>query len=191
MRRTGIRSMVGSPIVVDGGLWGVIMASTTRSQPMPAGTELRIRGFTELVATALSNAQAHTELAASRARVVAAADETRRRIERDLHDGAQQRLVSLALTVRTVEAAVPAGELRSHLAQVVEGLTAVHDDLRTMARGLHPAELLKGGLGSALRTLARRSTVPVELRNGVDRRFPASVEVAVYFVVSEALANAA
>jgi signal transduction histidine kinase len=133
------------------------------------------------------------DLAASRARVVATADETRRRIERDLHDGAQQRLVSLALDLRAAEAAVPAelGDLRDELARVAEGLAAALDDLREMARGIHPAILAEGGLRPALKTLARRSAIPVQLDLQADVRLPEWIEVAAYYVVSEALANAA
>ncbi|MDB5065840.1 MAG: histidine kinase [Chloroflexi bacterium] len=192
-RLLGVRSVVGSPIVVDGRLWGLIAATTTRPEPIPADMEQRISGFTELVATAISNAQARSELTESRARVVAAADQTRRQIERDLHDGAQQRLVALALTLRAAEASVPAelDALRSRLSQVADGLVAVQHELQEMSRGLHPAMLSRGGLRPALRTLARRSPVPVEMDVRVDERLPESVEVAAYYVVSEALANVA
>jgi signal transduction histidine kinase len=135
------------------------------------------------------------ELASSRARIVATADETRRRIERDLHDGAQQRLVSLALELRAAQAAVPeeAGELEAELSRVADGLASVLDDLREIARGIHPAILAEGGLGPALNALARRSAVPVEvdLRTAPHARLPQQVEVAAYYVVAEALTNAA
>jgi signal transduction histidine kinase len=149
--------------------------------------------FTELVATAIANTESRAELAASRARIVATADATRRRIERDLHVGAQQQLVSLALEVRAVQAAVPPelGELRAELSGVVERLTSVMDGLREIARGIHPAVLSEGGLGPALKTLARRSPIPVELDVRAEGRLPEPVEVAAYYVVSEALTNAA
>jgi signal transduction histidine kinase len=132
------------------------------------------------------------ELAASRARVVAAADETRRQIERDLHDGAQQRLVSLALALRAAQASVPpGGELDAQLANVAEGLARAVDELREMARGIHPAILSEGGLGPALRALARRSPIPVELDVRSEGRLPEGIEVAAYYVVAEALTNAA
>jgi signal transduction histidine kinase len=135
------------------------------------------------------------ELAASRARVVATADDTRRRIERDLHDGAQQRLVSLALGLRAAQASVPPelGTLEAELSRVAEGLASVLDDLREIARGIHPAILAEGGIGPALKTLARRSPIPVELEVHPESqtRLPESVEVATYFVVAEALTNAA
>jgi signal transduction histidine kinase len=127
------------------------------------------------------------------ARVVATADETRRRIERDLHDGAQQRLVSLALVMRAAEPMVPEElpELRAHLAEVAEGLTSVLQELQEMSRGIYPSFLSEGGLGPALQTLTRRSFVPVELDIHADERLPECMEVAAYYVASEALANAA
>jgi signal transduction histidine kinase len=133
------------------------------------------------------------ELTASRARVVAAADASRRRIERDLHDGAQQRLVSLALELREAEATVPPDQhdLKTRLADSAKGLTGVLEELQEIARGIHPAILSEGGLGPALKTLARRSAIPVELDLRADRRLPERVEVAIYYVASEALTNAA
>jgi signal transduction histidine kinase len=165
----------------------------SRRDPVPPDTERRLADFTELVATAIANAQAQADLKASRARIVASADQTRRRIERDLHDGAQQRLVSLVLQLRAARAAIPAelGELAADLEQVTAGLVGALEELREFARGIHPAVLSEGGLGPALRTLARRSAVPVELQLRAAGRLPEPVEVAAYFVVSEALANAA
>jgi signal transduction histidine kinase len=192
-REHGIRSSVGSPIVVEGRLWGAIIAFAGRSAPDPADTEERLRAFTELVAMAIANTESRAQVAASRARVVAAADETRRRIERDLHDGTQQRLISLALELRAAEAGVPP-EQRSQTEQwsrTAQGLTEVIQDLREISRGLHPAILERGGLGPAVRAIARRSGVPVELNMAVQGRLPQRVEVAAYYVVSEALANAA
>jgi signal transduction histidine kinase len=189
----GIRSGVGAPIVVEGRLWGVVVAATTRPDELPAGSENRISGFTELVATAIANAEAQAALTASRARIVASADETRRRIERDLHDGAQQRLVTLALRLRAAQAAVPPEleELQAELDSVATGLTNALDELREFARGIHPAILAERGLASALEALARRSTVPVDLHAHADTRLPEPVEGAAYFIVSEALTNAA
>jgi signal transduction histidine kinase len=192
-RTVGIRSSVGCPIVVGGRLWGVIAASTKREEPFPPDTEAQIGRFTELVATAVANAEAHAELTASRARIVATADETRRRIERDLHDGAQQRLVSLALRLRTVAAVVPPelGEVHQELASAGTELDEILGDLRELSRGIHPAILSEGGLGPALRTLARRSAVPVELQMATEGRLPERVEVTAYYVVAEALTNVA
>ncbi|MEA2590267.1 MAG: hypothetical protein QOD62_98, partial [Actinomycetota bacterium] len=190
----GIGSSVGSPIVVAGRLWGALFVHSKQThQPLPRDTESRLTGFTELVATAIANAESRAELKASRARIVAAADETRRRLERDLHDGIQQRLVSLQLELRAVQAAVPPelGELERDLSRVAEGLASVFDELREISRGIHPAILSEGGLGPALRSLRRRSAVPVELDLQAEVRLPERVEVAAYYVVSEALTNAA
>jgi signal transduction histidine kinase len=192
-RELGVRSAVGTPIVVDGRLWGVMAAGSGLNRTMPVDTEARLANFTELLATAIANAEGRAALAASRARIVAAADETRRRIERDLHDGTQQRLVSLMLELRAAQAAVPPqlGELEGELSRVAEGLVGVGEELREISRGIHPAILSERGLGPALRALARRSTVSVELDVRRDRRLPERVEVAAYYVVSEALTNAA
>jgi signal transduction histidine kinase len=191
LREVGVRSMVASPIVVEGRLWGVVNALSTRG-PFPAGTADRTADFTELVATAVGNAESRAELAASRARIVAAADETRRRIERDLHDGTQQRLVSLGLELRLAQGMVPAElpGLETELGAVADQLNGVVEDLREIARGIHPAVLSEGGLGPALRTLARRAAIAVELDVAAMARLPEPVEVAAYYVVSEALTNA-
>jgi signal transduction histidine kinase len=143
--------------------------------------------FTELLATAVGNAESRAELAASRARIVAAADQTRRRIERDLHDGTQQRLVSLGLELRLAQGMVPAdlGELEAAIGKVADELNGVVEDLREIARGIHPAILTEGGLRAALRTLARRAAVPVELEVPALGRLPEPVEVAAYYAVSE------
>ena len=192
VRDFGSNAAVGAPIRVEGRLWGV-MVLDSRSGPLPAGTEERLAGFTELAGTAIANAEARTALAASRARIVATADATRRRIERNLHDGAQQRLVSLALDVRAAEAAAAAGagDLAPELDRVAAGLDDVLADLREIARGLHPAVLADSGLAPALKTLVRRSAVPVHLDIRVGRQLPDPVEIAVYYTVAEALTNAA
>ena len=191
LRELGIRSVVASPIIVEGRLWGVVNA-LTRQGPFPPGTADRLADFTELVATAVGNAESRAELAASRARIVAAADETRRRIERDLHDGTQQRLVSLGLELRLAQGMVPAElpELEAEIGRVADELNGVVEDLREIARGIHPAILSEGGLGPALRTLARRAAIAVELDVAALARLPEPVEVAAYYVVSEALTNA-
>ena len=193
IRQSGIRSAVGAPILVDGALWGVAIVGWSRLEPLPSDTEARVGDFADLVATAIANAQAHAELTASRARIVAAADHARRRIERDLHDGAQQRLVSLGLELRTVEASVPPDllPLKERISDLVTTVAGVSNDLQELSRGIHPAILSKGGLGPAIKVLARRSAVPVELLLGTDRRLPDPVEVAAYYVVAESLANAA
>jgi signal transduction histidine kinase len=169
-------------------------AVSTQVEPLPADTEARLAGFTELVATALANADSQAQLTASRARIVAAADQARRRVERDLHDGAQQRLVSLGLHLRsTVRAAMPPGadKLAAHLDYAAAELGGVLNELREIARGLHPPALAGGGLRPALKALARRSAVPVRLDVGVEGRLPEAIELAAYYVVAEALTNAA
>jgi signal transduction histidine kinase len=182
-----------APIVVDGQEWGVALASSSPAQPFPADTEARLMDFAELVAMAIAKAQARSDLTASRARVVTAADDARRRLERDLHDGAQQRLVSLALKARMTEVSLPAdqGAIKEQLVEIVKGLGDVSDELRAISRGIHPAILSKGGLGPALRSLACRSAVPVKLDVDVEGRLPDRVEVAAYYVVAEALTNTA
>ena len=192
--KLGVDASVASPIVVEGRLWGVLFLHAKQARPpFPRDAESRLTGFTELVATAVANAESRAALAASRARIVTAADEARRRIERDLHDGTQQQLVSLMLDVRTVQAAVPPqlAELEGGLSRIAERVTGVFDQVREISHGIHPAILSERGLEAALRALARRSAVPVELGLRVERRLPDHVEVAAYYAVSEALANAA
>jgi len=192
VREAGYKSAIGSPIVVEGRLWGVISAASTEG-PMPPGSEARLASFTELVATAIANAEGSAELAASRRRIVAASDDARRRIERNLHDGTQQRLVSLGLAVRAAEAnlAPERQDVRDQLSRVALGLADAVEDLQEISRGIHPAILSKGGLGPALQTLAHRSAIPVDLDITTDVRLAEPIEVAAYFVASEALANVA
>jgi signal transduction histidine kinase len=189
----GFRSAVGVPITVAGRLWGVIAVGSARKSSLPADTEARLSAFTELAGTAIANAEANAALAASRVRIVTAADEARRRIERDLHDGAQQRLVTLALQLREIRAAVPpgAGDLARRLDGVATGLDDALEELREIARGIHPAALADGGLRPALKALARRSPVPVDLDIRARQRLPEQVEVSAYYFVAEALTNAA
>ena len=190
--QAGIRSAVDAPIVIEGRLWGGIVVAS-RHHRLPADTEQRLAEFTELVATAIANAEAQSNLMQSRTRIVATADRARRRIERDLHDGAQQRLVTLSLQVRAAQAMVPPDldELRAELHHVAVGLTDALEELRELARGIHPAVLAEGGLLPALRTLAKRSPVPVDLELGAVGRSPQQVEVSAYYIVAEALTNAA
>lgn len=190
--KLGVHCTVAVPIMVGGSLWGAIAAGTSRER-FPDEAEHRMAEFTELVATAIANADSRSQLAASRRRIVTAADQTRRRIERDLHDGTQQRLVSLILSMRAAAADVPAGrdDLRAELSRISAGLADAVTELREISRGIHPAILSQGGLGPALRTLARRSAIPIDLHTPADVRLPEPVEVAVYYVASEALANAA
>ncbi|HEX4103169.1 MAG TPA: GAF domain-containing protein [Pseudonocardiaceae bacterium] len=188
----GLRSAVATPVAVNGRLWGLIAVGSGQG-PLPPDTEQRMTEFTDLVATAIANAQSRAELMASRARIVAASDEGRRRIEHDLHDGAQQRLVALALRLRSAAAASsPRDEIPTEIFDdVAAELLGVIDDLREISRGIHPAILSRAGLRPALRALGRRCAVPVEMQVRVDGRLPESVEVGAYYVVSEMLANAA
>jgi signal transduction histidine kinase len=194
VRELGIRGAVASPIVVEGATWGVIAVLSRKPEPLPADTEVRLAEFSRHAGMAVANAKSRSDLAESRARIVRAGDEARRRFERDLHDGAQQRLVSLGLELRSAEATVPPelGDLQPRLARLGTGVREVLDDLRELSRGLHPAVLSEDGLRPALSSLALRSAVPVSLRLDIGgERFEEPVEVAGYYVASEALANTA
>jgi PAS domain S-box-containing protein len=192
-REAGLYSAVATPIIVEGRLWGVVIAASTREERLADDTEARLDSFTKLAATAIANAESRAELTASRARIVAAADESRRRIERDLHDGAQQRLVSLALELRATQATLPPGldQIQGELSHVAEGLVHTQHELQEISRGLHPSILSDSGVGPAVKALARRSPIPVELDVRVPQRLPEQIEVAAYYVVSEMLTNAA
>jgi PAS domain S-box-containing protein len=193
IREIGIRFAIGAPIYVDGRPWGVMTVTSKGPKPFPAESESRLQNFTELVATAIANAATRAELKASRARIVAAADEARRRIERDLHDGTQQRLVSLRLAVSATQKSIPENrhDLRAELNRIAEGLDEAVAEVQELSRGIHPAILSKGGIDVALKSLARRSTLPVEVVLRIERQLPQAVEVAAYYVVSETLTNVA
>jgi signal transduction histidine kinase len=190
--RWGFRSSVGAPVIIKSRPWGALVVARRRQHVLPADTEARLAAFNELVGTAIANAEASAEVAASRARVIAAADQARRRIERDLHDGAQQRLVSLALQLRQAQAAVPPGlaDLAAELGRAVTAANSALDEVGEIARGVHPAVLTSGGLRPAVRALAHRSPVPTRLQECTDRRLPEYVEVTAYYVIAEALTNA-
>jgi signal transduction histidine kinase len=189
-QKAGFQSVAGAPIVVAGRVWGAIVVVSSAAQ-LPDRSEVRVAEYTELVATAISNATTHAELIASRARIVAASDEARRRVERDLHDGIQQRLIALTLDVQTLrgrgfEEGSPPSE---GLKRLEADLQFVLEQVREISRGLHPALLARRGLRPPLQALARRSPIPVELRVS-GPRLPEPVEVATYYAVSEALTNA-
>jgi signal transduction histidine kinase len=188
--REGLRSAVAMPVHVNGRLWGTVAVGSGQG-PLPPDTERRMTEFTDLVATAIANAQSRAELKASRARIVAASDEARRRIERNLHDGAQQRLVALALRLRSAAASCEHSEIGTEITDVATELVGAIDDLREISRGIHPAIVSERGLRPALRTLGRRSAIPVAMHVRVQGRLPEVVEVGAYYVVSELLANAA
>jgi signal transduction histidine kinase len=191
--RYGLRSTLGVPIFVGGRLWGLMVTAWAGERLDPEVVEPRLSEFTELVATAIANAESRAEVAASRTRVVAASDETRRRIERNLHDGTQQRLISVGLQLRAAEALASPdrAELRTQISDAARDLTAAVEELQEISRGIHPAILSRGGLREALKSLARRSSVPVDLHVAVDGGLPEQLEVASYYLVSEALTNAA
>jgi PAS domain S-box-containing protein len=187
LRNRGVRSEVGAPVVVDGRVWGALIAGTDDLEPLPAGLEQRLSSFAELTATAISNASTQTELIASRTRIVEAADEQRRRVVRDLHDGAQQRLVEAVMTLQLARAR---GEDASLIAAGVEHVRAAIAELRELARGIHPSILTHRGLAAAVEALTHRAPLPVAVQIPNDR-YPPSVESAAYFVVAEALTNVA
>lgn len=185
------RAASATPIIVESNLWGAIVAGSVGDHQLPAETEARLADFTELIAAAIANTEGRAELIASRARIAAAADESRRQIERDLHDGTQQQLVSLILEVRAAHSDAPEGSpLQAQLARVARSLDNVLEELREISRGIHPALLSKAGLNSALKALGRRAAIPVEFDLRFDQRLPLPVEVAAYYVASEALTNA-
>jgi signal transduction histidine kinase len=192
MREEGVRSAVGSPINVEGHLWGLMAAGASEERPLPPDTEERLARFTGLVATAIANSEARAELAASRARIVAATDEERRRVVRDLHDGAQQGLVHTIITLKLACQALE-HEQETAPALVHEALDhaeRANAELRELAHGILPAVLTQGGLRAVVSELASRTPVPVEIDVPVDR-LPAAVEATAYFVVAEALTNVA
>jgi GAF domain-containing protein len=191
MRDRALSSAVGAPIVVEGRLWGVMLLASTE-QPLPADSESHLASFTELVATAIANAEAQRELAASRARIVAATDEERRRVVRDLHDGAQQRLVHTIITLKLVQRASQSEEegVPALLTEALDHALQANVELRELAHGILPAVLTQGGLRAGVDALASRMPVPVEIDVSVGR-LPAAVEATAYFVVAEALTNVA
>jgi signal transduction histidine kinase len=193
LQSAGYRAAVAAPVTVGGRLWGALAAGTRSAEPLPQGVERRLGDFAELVAQALANADAHEQLAASRARIVEAGDAERRRLERNLHDGAQQRLVSVAIDLRVIDAALAKDpqKARELLSAAQEQLAQGLDDLRELARGIHPAVLTDRGLGPALESLAIRAPVPVEITELPEERLAGPVEAAAYYVVAEAITNGA
>jgi PAS domain S-box-containing protein len=189
-RKLQLRGAVGSPIVVNGRVWGAIAAGTTRVEAMPADAESRISEFTELVATAISNVQARSDLAASRARIVAAADDERRRVVRDLHDGAQQRLVHTIITLGLAQRALrgDGANAESLIGEAHEHAKQANSELRELAHGILPSTLTHGGLRAGVDAFLSRLDVAVQLEVTADR-FPAEIEASAYFIVAEALTN--
>jgi signal transduction histidine kinase len=192
VQERGIRSAVGTPILVEGRLWGVLLVASLTEEPLPHDAEPRIREFTELVATAISNIETRSELAASRARVVAAADDERRRVVRDLHDGAQQRLVHTVVTLKLAQRALANGDGSAPelVANALTQADSANAELRELAQGILPAVLTRGGLRAGTDALASRSPVPVVV-DVLGDRLPTEIEATAYFVVAEALTNVA
>jgi signal transduction histidine kinase len=191
VRSFGYRAAVAAPVTVGGRLWGVLAAATTSDDSLPEGLERRLCDFADLVAQALANADAYEKLAASSARLVEVGDAERMRLERNLHDGAQQRLVSVALELKMV-----AAKLESDPRAAREVLTEAQDELarglaelRELAHGIHPAVLTERGLGPALNALLTRAPIRVEITELPEGRLPAHVEAAAYYVVAEAITN--
>ena len=188
VRRLGMRSAVGAPIVVGSRVWGAIVAATHGPDPLPPTTETRVTEFTELVATAIANVAARAEVAQSRARIVAAADAERRRVVRDLHDGAQQRLVHTVITLNLARNELEDGRAAELVDEALDNAQRANRELRRLAHGILPAALTSGGLPAAVTGLASQMPLPVELRVDVGRLAPA-VEATAYFLVAEALTN--
>ncbi|HEY1776252.1 MAG TPA: GAF domain-containing protein [Solirubrobacteraceae bacterium] len=188
--KAGIRSSVATPITVEGRLWGVIAAGSVLERPLPPDTEARLGSFTELVATAIANAESRAALAGSRARIVAASDASRRRIERDLHDGAQQRLVHAVIVLKLALRALSGGEANAKalVAEALQHAEQANFELRELAHGILPAALTRGGLQAGVEALVSRVSLPVIVDVSVGR-LSAGVEATAYFVVSEALTN--
>src|SRR5438094_409602 len=189
MMRIGYRSTVSAPIVVAGILWGAVAVAS--AEVLPPDSEGRLAAFCELVSLAVASAQARDDLRSSRARIVKAGDEQRRKLERNLHDGAQQRLVSLALTLRLARRQMELDQAEAaqvSLAAAAEELDLALEELRELARGLHPAALTEQGLGPAIEAVARRLPIPVHV-NATSERLPDGIEATVFYIVSEALTN--
>jgi signal transduction histidine kinase len=193
VRRVGAHAAVAAPVSVAGRVWGAVAMSTTRPRPFPPTAEVQLASFAELVAMGVANAEARTQLTQSRVRIVEASDAARRRIERDLHDGAQQRLVTVALHLRLARNRVADDEASRDLRELLDACSAelalALEDLRELARGIHPAILAERGLEPALRTLIDRCPLAVALEVTLPERLAPALEAALYFTVSEALAN--
>ena len=190
MRELGIRSGVGAPVIVDGSVWGALIVTTASPQPLPAGTELRLARFADLIGTAVSNATARSELIESRARMITAFDAARRRVTRDLHDGAQQRFVSAIINLQLAQqnwSSTP-HKAKDLLDLALRDASSGLQELREIAAGIHPAILTHRGLAAVLEALAARLPIPVEL-DVTDRRLPEAIESSIYFFCSEALTN--
>jgi signal transduction histidine kinase len=189
-RRAGARSTVGAPVVVDGRTWGVLAAIWVDRKPSPDDTEERMAKFAELLDTAIANADSRDQLTASRVRVLAAGDEAYRRVVRDLHDGAQQRLVHTILTIKLAHQALhqDRSDAETLIAQALDTAERATDELRELARGILPSELTRRGLRGGVEAFASRADLPVDVDISSER-LPADIEASAYFIVAEALTN--
>jgi signal transduction histidine kinase len=191
LRELGVATEVGAPVIVDGEVWGALIAGLKEGK-FPEGSEQRVAGFAELIATAVSNADTRAELFASRARIVAAADEGRRKLARDIHDGAQQRLVMAIMSLQLADRRLDTdpGAARGLMRDALEQSEAGLNELRELATGMHPAILTNSGLRAAVEALAEHSRVPIHVR-GDAGRFPPHIEAGAYFLIAEAITNTA
>ena len=189
-RSLGARAVVGAPVVVDGRLWGVVSGSWNSDEAPPADTEERMAEFAQLLDTAIANADSRDQLRASRARVLTAADEARRRVVRDLHDGAQQRFVLSIIALKLAHQALREnrGDAESILLGALEHAEQGYAALRELAHGIHPAVLTRGGLRAGVRAVVERVDLPVDV-DVTAARFPEEIEASAYFIVAEALTN--
>jgi signal transduction histidine kinase len=189
----GPRCVIAAPVIIQANLFGALVALRPRGNAFPPGAEIRLRSFADLLAQSIANHEAQQEMRESRARIVQAADDARRKLERNLHDGAQQRLVSVSLSLRVALAKMPTApdEAVGILRNTSEELTLAIDELRELARGIHPTTLTEQGLGPALEVLAKRAPFPVTVANELEERLPAPVEAAAYYVVAESMTNVA
>ena len=192
-RELGTRCVIAAPVIITANLLGALVAQRSTANPFPAQAEIRLRSFGDLLAQSIANERAQEEMRASRARIVQAADDARRKLERNLHDGAQQRLVSVSLSLRVATAKLPAApeDALAVIRTATEELALAIDELRELARGLHPSTLTDQGLGPALELLAKRAPFEVKVANRLDERLPAPVEAAAYYVAAESLTNIA
>jgi signal transduction histidine kinase len=189
-RRTGVRSVVAAPVVVDGRTWGVLAAIWTDRVPPPDDTEARLASFAELLDTAIANADSRDQLAASRARVLAAGDEARRHVVRDLHDGAQQQLVHTIVTLKLGQRALheDRGDAEALLAEALGSAERATAELRELAHGILPSVLTRGGLRAGVNAFVSRLDLPVDV-DVTSERLPADIEASAYFIVAEGLTN--
>jgi PAS domain S-box-containing protein len=187
-RQVGVRSAVAAPVVVDGRTWGALVAIWTDRGPPPDDTEERLARFAQLLETAIANADTRDQLTASRARMLAAGDEARRRVVRDLHDGAQQRLVHTVMTLKHAQRADEASDVETLVAEALGTAERATAELRELAHGILPSVLTHGGLRAGVGAFVARLDLPVDV-DVLSERLPPDMEASAYFIVAEALTN--